>query len=321
MKAIVIGGTGHIGTYLIPRLIRLGIDVVNVSRGQSAPYAHENEWKNVSHIALDRQVCDEQGVFGEKIAALDPDIVIDLICFQEESAREIVEALKGRVSHYLQCGSIWSWGYSISTPTTENQRKNPTCAYGTGKANIERYLLEEARVRHFPATIIHPGHIVGPGWAPLNPMGNFNTKVWTRFVQGEKIFLPNFGRETVHHVHADDLAQLFEKAICHWSSAVGEAFNGVSEAAISLMGYTEEMAAWFGQPLNVEYLPWEKWKRAVVQEAGLTEEDIAQTHTHMMHSPCFSMEKARRLLGYAPRYTSVQAIKEAVDYLMRHNQI
>ncbi len=321
MKAVVIGGTGHIGTYLIPRLIKLGIDVVNVSRGQSIPYLNDSEWKGVSHIELDRQECENEGVFGEKIAALDPDIVVDMICFQEESARQIVEALRGRVGHYLQCGSIWSWGHSICTPTTENQRRNPVCAYGTGKANIERYLLEEAHARHFPATIIHPGHIVGPGWVPLNPVGNFNIKVFTRLARGETIFLPNFGRETVHHVHADDLAQLFEKAICHWSCAVGEAFNGVSEAALSLIGYTEEMTAWFGHPLKVAYLPWAEWTRTAVDDMGLNDDDIAQTQSHIMHSPCFSMEKARRLLGFAPRYTSIQAIKEALGFLIQQKRI
>ncbi len=32
MKVIVIGGTGHIGTYLIPRLVKAGHDVICVSR-------------------------------------------------------------------------------------------------------------------------------------------------------------------------------------------------------------------------------------------------------------------------------------------------
>ena len=36
-----------------------------------------------------------------------------------------------------------------------------------GNAN----LLAEARRTGFPATALHPGHIVGPGWAPLNPAG------------------------------------------------------------------------------------------------------------------------------------------------------
>lgn len=38
MKAVVIGGCGHIGTYLVPRLVKAGYQVVSVTRGQSKPY-------------------------------------------------------------------------------------------------------------------------------------------------------------------------------------------------------------------------------------------------------------------------------------------
>ena len=34
MRVVVIGGSGHVGTYLIPRLVAAGHEVVNVSRGQ-----------------------------------------------------------------------------------------------------------------------------------------------------------------------------------------------------------------------------------------------------------------------------------------------
>ena len=37
MKIIVIGGTGHIGTYLVPHLVEAGHEVINVSRGQRQP--------------------------------------------------------------------------------------------------------------------------------------------------------------------------------------------------------------------------------------------------------------------------------------------
>ena len=36
MRAVVIGGTGHIGTYLIPRLVASGYEVLNVSRSKRA---------------------------------------------------------------------------------------------------------------------------------------------------------------------------------------------------------------------------------------------------------------------------------------------
>ena len=73
----------------------------------------------------------------------------------------------------------------------------------------------------FSATIIHPGHIVGPGWEPLNPAGRFNPCVFSMLAKGEELALPNFGLETVHQVHADDVAQMFMCAIAHWSASVG----------------------------------------------------------------------------------------------------
>src|SRR5436309_1224477 len=82
--------------------------------------------------------------------------------------------------------------------------------------------LVEARRGDFPATLLHPGHIVGPGWAPLNPAGHFNPDVFARLAQGEPLALPNLGLETVHHVHADDVAQAFMQAMAWRSSAVGE---------------------------------------------------------------------------------------------------
>ena len=37
-RVVIIGGSGHVGTYLVPRLVEAGFDVVNVSRGERQPY-------------------------------------------------------------------------------------------------------------------------------------------------------------------------------------------------------------------------------------------------------------------------------------------
>jgi hypothetical protein len=39
--------------------------------------------------------------------------------------------------------------------------------------------------------------------------------------RGEELALPNLGMETVHHVHADDMAQAFVRSLDSWSVAVG----------------------------------------------------------------------------------------------------
>jgi nucleoside-diphosphate-sugar epimerase len=315
MRIVVIGGTGHVGTYLVPRLVEAGHEVVVLSRRQREPYLPHGAWSAVQMVLADRWAEDEAGTFGERVAHLKPDVVIDMICFTPSSARSLVDALRGRVEQFLSCGTIWVHGHSVEVPTIESQPRRPFGEYGVQKAAVEAYLLDEARRQGFPATILHPGHIVGRGWAPLNPAGHFNPEVFARLARGEELLLPNLGLETVHHVHADDVAQAFMGAIAHWSQAVGESFHVVSPAALTLRGYAEAVAGWFAQPARLRFLPWEEWRSTV---SGT---DAEMTWDHIAHSPNCSIFKAQRLLDYRPRYSSLQAVRESVDWLIEHGMI
>jgi nucleoside-diphosphate-sugar epimerase len=315
MRTVVIGGTGHVGTYLVPRLVGLGHEVVCISRRKREPYHPHGAWQSVQRVVMDRTAADAAGEFGAKVAALEPDIVIDMICFTLDSARQLVEALRGKVRHFLHTGTVWVHGPSVEVPTTEEQPRTPFGEYGIQKAAIEDYLLGEARRSCFPATVVHPGHIVGPGWAPLNPQGNFNVEVFGTLARGEELTLPNLGLETVHHVHADDVAQVFVKAIANWSAAVGQSFHAVSPAALSLRGYAESVARWFGREAELRFLPWEEWRKTVA------EEDADSTWDHIAHSPNCSVAKGQRLLGYQPRYRSLEAVYEAVTWLVEQKRI
>lgn len=310
MRVVIIGGTGHIGTYLVPRLVEAGHEVINVSRSHREPYQPNGAWGQVETVEVDRLQEDTQGIFGKRIAALKPDVVIDLICFSLESAKQLAVALRGKVQHFLHCGTIWVHGPSAVVPTTEEQPRRPFGEYGIQKAAIETYLLGEARLNGFPVSILHPGHIVGPGWSPLNPAGHFNDRVWGILARGEALVLPNLGMETVHHVHADDVAQAFLQAMAYRSAALGESFHVVSPAALTLRGYAEAMAAWFGEPARLQYLPWEEWCKTVSQQ------EAQATWDHIAHSPNCSIAKARQMIGYNPRYSSLQAVQESVRWLM-----
>lgn len=315
MRVVIIGGAGHVGTYLVPRLVEAGHEVINISRGQRGPYQPHAAWKSVRQVVADREAEDKAGTFGSRVRELKPDVVIDMICFTVESARHLASALHGQVQHFLHCGTIWVHGPTVQAPTAEEQPRRPFGEYGMQKAAIEAYLLNEARRNGFPVTILHPGHIVGPGWAPLNPAGHFNPQVFVQLARGQALALPNLGLETVHHVHADDVAQAFMQAIANRSVVVGESFHTVSPAALTLRGYAEAMAAWFGQPAQLSYLPWEEWKTTV------SAEEAEATWDHIAHSPCCSIAKAQRLLDYRPRYSSLQAVYEAVSWLVEHRVI
>ena len=315
MKVVIIGGTGHVGTYLVPRLVAAGHEVVCISRGESQPYLPHAAWDKVERVFIDRAAAEADGTFGERIAAMQADVVIDMICFTLESCQHLVEALRGKVEHFLHCGTIWMHGHSVQVPTTEDAPREPFGDYGIQKSQIERYLMKEARQNGFPATAILPGHIVGPGHNPVNPAGHGDPQVFEKLAKGEPLNIPNLGMETVHHVHADDVAQLFMLAMANWSTSVGESFHAVSGAALTLRGFAEATAAWFGQEANLVYLPWEQWKTTV------SESNATTTWDHIAHSPNASIEKARRLLGYKPRYTSLQAVFESVQWLIDNGKI
>lgn len=315
MRVVIIGGSGHIGSYLTPRLVDAGHAVVCVSRGQRQPYVEHGAWKCVERVMVDRTAEEAAGTFGGRIRELEPECVIDLTSYTLESTRELVEALRGRVQQFLHCGTIWVHGPSVEVPVTEEQPRKPISEYGARKAAIEAYLLGEARRRQFPATVLHPGHIVGTGWMPLNPAANFNPAVFADLAAGREIALPNLGRETVHHVHADDVAQAFLKAMANWSNAWGESFHVVSPAAVSLGGYAESAARWFGREAHIRFLPWEEWR------ATVSDRDANVTWDHIARSPNCSIRKARRLLDYQPRYRSLDAVRESVMWLVSNGAI
>ncbi|MGH9159886.1 MAG: NAD-dependent epimerase/dehydratase family protein [Vicinamibacteraceae bacterium] len=315
MRVVVIGGTGHLGTYLVPRLVQAGHEVTCVSRRQREPYQPHPAWARVAHVALDRAAEDANGSFGRRIADLRPEIIVDLICYTLESATHLVDSLRGAVRHFLHCGTIWVHGPSVRVPTTEAEPRRPLGDYGRRKAAIERYLLEQARANRFPVTLLHPGHLVGSGWVPINPAANFNLDVYSDLAAGRELRLPHLGMETLHHVHADDVAQAFLQGIDNRDAAVGESFHVVSAAALTLRGYAEHMAAWFDQEARLRFLPWDAWRRTA------SDADAEVTFNHISHSSHCSIEKARARLGYEPRYSSLEAVQEAVTWLIDNNLI
>ena len=315
MKIVIIGVTGHIGTYLVPRLVMAGHDVICVSRKKSEPYSVHPLWKSVHHVIIDRAEAEEKETFGTQIKKLQGDVIIDLICFTPASAALLAEALMGEVQHFIHCGTMWVHGHSEQVPTRENQERKPFDEYGIHKALIESYLLSICRQKGFPVTILHPGHITGPGWLPINPAGNLDPEIFIQLAKGREIVLPNLGMETVHHVHADDVAQAFMNAIDNRQQCIGESFHIVSEQALTLRGFAMAMAKWYGQEANLSFLPWQEWEKTVSQR------DAELTWDHIAHSPNGSIEKAKALLNYKPRYSSLQAVQEAISYYFEKEQI
>ena len=312
-RIVVIGATGHVGTYLVPRLVRAGHEVVALSRGEREPYVPAPEWRAVERVTADREAEDAAGAFGERIAALAPDAVVDMVCFTPESASQLLDALRPARPLLLHCGSIWVHGPVARVPVTEDEPRTAYGEYGTGKVAIEALLHRETVAGGVPSVVLHPGHISGP-WPSITPAGNLDLDVWRRLAVGEPLALPGLGLGVLHHVHADDVAQAFERALTR-PAAIGSSFHVVSEQAMTLRGLAAGVAGWFGREPVLEFVEWAEFERRV--GAGHAE----ATREHVARSIAASIDRAREVLGYRPRFSSLDALHESLRRLADSGQV
>lgn len=315
MRIVVIGGSGHVGSFLIPRLVRSGHEVINITRGASTAYGTAPEWQHARQVIADRQKDDAEGTFGNRVRDLAPDAVIDLICFTLESAKALVESIRDDVAHLVHCGSVWRYGPALKLPIREGAGTPAIDEYGIQKEAIAQYLKAETAAGGLITTSLHPGHISGPGWAPIGPLGNLDPVVWRTLSSGETLRMPGSGTELLHHVHADDVAQAFELAIANREAAAGEDFNIVAPSALMVRGYAQIVAGWFGREAKLDAVDWDEFRRQTTPEFA----DSSWAHLH--RSQYFSIDKAATRLGYAPRYEPEDAIGEALRWLLENDKL
>jgi nucleoside-diphosphate-sugar epimerase len=161
--------------------------------------------------------------------------------------------------------------------------------------------------------VLHPGHLSGPGWPVITPAGNLDPATWTRLATGQPLALPDHGLGVLHHVHADDVAQAFELALSK-PAAVGGSFHVVAEQAMTLRGLAAGAAEWFGREPVLDFVSWEEFTR----QAGDAAAEATREHT--FRSIPASIARAREVLGYAPRYSSLDALREALIWLAANGQ-
>lgn len=304
MKVLVIGASGHLGSYLVPELIKNGYEVFAVSRGNHKPYNYtEEKWKNVNWIKSDRKsFCENK----ELIDKINPDVVCDILSFNVFDVENIIEKLSKHV-HYIQIGSIWIYEYKIYVPVDENHPRNAIELYGKNKAKIEKYLIELNNKNKLKCTVIHPGHISGKGWLPINPQGNLDKNIYENIKQGKEILLPFMGIPTLQHVHALDIAKIIIAAIKNPEKSNGQAFHAVAKKAMTMRGIAEELYKYYGHKPNIRYVELEEFKNLVDSE----QVDISLDHIY--HSPVCSMDKVKKLLGIEPQYSIMDIMKESLE--------
>jgi nucleoside-diphosphate-sugar epimerase len=161
--------------------------------------------------------------------------------------------------------------------------------------------------------VLHPGHISGPGWPVITPAENLDAATWTALATGRPLALPDRGLGVLHHVHADDVAQASELALAR-PAAVGRSFHVVAEQAMTQRGLAAGVAGWFGREPVLDLVGWEEFTR----RADRAHAEVTRDHT--TRSIAASIDRAREVLGYAPRYRALDSLREALAWLAANGQ-
>jgi len=308
----VIGGTGHIGGYLVPRLLENSWEVVVVSRGNRRP-ADGERWRGVELVQLDRSRDEASGRWREVLSRVDADAVVDLICFTQESARIVYEVFSRRVEHFVHCGTAWTIGRAGVIPTPESYPPRPIISYGVEKLAIADFYVERWQEEGFPATVLNPTNIAGAGKAPLNPYGTRDIRVLESIARGDTILLPERGETLVMPCHASDVAQAFLLALEKRGASIGQVFNVGTRYAITYNEMVRIYADVFGVKPRVKHVSMDEFEQNFGRDEGVR-------YHHTVHM-CVDITKVSELLGYRPVYSPEEALRDAVSWLRHTGQL
>lgn len=92
-------------------------------------------------------------------------------------------------------------------------------------------------------------------------------------------------------------------------------FHVVSEQAMTLRGLAAGVAGFFGREPVIELVDWAEFERRV----GAEHADA--TRQHVGRSITASIQRARDVLGYAPRYSSLDALLESLRHMVATGQL
>ena len=301
---MVIGGTGHIGGFLVPMLVEAGCEVVVVTSGRT-PMRHDGVWTNVTFITCQTG----QGKDITPLLSVAPDVVIEL----PGNAWQLYQLMKSTAEHIIACGSVWMFGLPKLVPTPE-QTQN-TCVFDLYEKRYHRIqmMIEQSKSDQVAFTAIMPPNICGPGKIPLDCLGGRDLAVHKQHAAGMEVILPDGADVLISPCDAEDIAQCFVQAVFNRDKAAGEIFNVGSQHALTATQLVQTFADIYNVDIPIRHIPWSEYTENINPDIG------AWWHFKAHMFP--DITKAMRLLDYKPKYTPAQSLARAVDWMCSQNMI
>jgi dihydroflavonol-4-reductase len=207
-------------------------------------------------------------------------------------------AARSGVRRFVHTSTVGVHGHVTHPPADETAPLAPGDIYQATKAEAETLALDFHRRRGVPVAVVRPGAIYGPGETRL-------LKLFRAIARGRYAIVGD-GRSYYHPVFIDDLVQGFLLAL-EREAAVGEAFLVCGPAYLTQAELASLVARHTGGrvlPFRIPAAPL-RWAGALVEAVCVPLGVEPPLHRRRVEfwtkSRAFTIEKARRLLGYDPR--------------------
>lgn len=305
MKILIIGGTGHVGTFLVPKLVAEGHEVYVGTRGNTKPRI-EQAFAGVKFITCNAG--SEESM--EELKAYGFDTIVDF----PGTAYNVWNVLKNDISHLVVCGSIWMYGYPHVVPTPEGASVE-ACPFNGYRIRYEQILkmLKEGETCKADVTSIMLPNICGPGKIPIDQYGGRDLDKHQEMMAGKTVYIPDGPECLIGPCDAEDIADLFDLAINNRVAAANQMFNAGAPYSILISDFVKAYGNIYGVEFPIEKVSWEKYVGEINQEVG------AWWHFYAHMLP--DITKAKKLLGYAPKFTPEESMRRAVEWMRTEGMI
>ena len=300
MQVLVLGGTGWVGHHIVRAFHAAGHDVTACSRGRKTTFQDEMP-DGIRTVQADKSnEADMARVFQERY-----EVVADSV--PSEASIDLVAKHARGLRHYIHCSSTGGYAPLPFIPGDETMPYDQFMGGWKQKGIVDAKVMDLFHRTGFPATVIRPPNITGPGALPLDNLGGRRADFIPDILSGVPLDLPNDGQALLQPVQVRDLGRSFLLA-AERPRSIGQVYNVCLEKAVTLTRYLEITADALGRQVSIHYMSVEDMLAkygGAVSEVGLR-----FLATHM----CYDIRKAREQLGYEPGCTAEQAVAETARW-------
>ena len=302
MKILIIGGTGHIGSFLVPMLAAKGEEVTVVSRKATSVKAEG--WDKVQ--MAQGSYAREDSKWRDFIRETDFDVLIDILGTDVPGT---YEAAKDHCNQLIACGSLWMFGPPKVVPTpAKTQGPCPFKGYAI-RYNELLFTQKLAEKEGMKFTAIMPPNICGPGKIPLDGHGGRDLEVHKAHLEGKPVKLFHGCNTLVGPCDAEDVAQGFFRAVYEPEEAAGEIFNVGAAYSLTASEFITTYAEIYGSKIPIEFVSSETYFGSVLPDLG--------ANYHFSQHMLPDISKIRSKIGYEPKYTPEETMARAVAWMKK----